>query len=164
MAYKDQEKRRETQRRYREKNKEKIKLANATYRERNREAILERGRKHYHANKEKHKRYREENQEKRLAYFREWYANNREYSMATSLEWAKNNRERSRQIKQKSAAIHFAKAKQRHSDYRNDLHRTYVARVISRHSSLAFADIPLGLIEAKTAHIRLIRALKGVSK
>ena len=164
MPYTDQEKRRETQRRYREKNKEKIKLANAAYRERNREAILERGRKHYQANKEYHKRYREENQEKRLAYFREWYANNREYSMATSLEWAKNNRERSRQIKQKSAAIHSAKAKQRHSDYRNDLHHTYVARVISRHSSLAFADIPLGLIEAKAAHIKLIRALKGASK
>lgn len=164
MPYKDQEKRRETQKRYREKNKEKIKLANAAYRERNKEAILERGRKHYHANQEKHKRYREENREKRLAYFKEWYKNNREYSMKKNLEWAKNNREQSRQIKQKSAAIHFAKAKQLHLDYRNNLHRNYVARVISRHSNLAFADIPPALIEAKAAHIKLIRALKGASK
>jgi hypothetical protein len=164
MPYKDIEKRRETTRKYREANREKIKLANAAYRERNKETILERGRNHYHANKEYHKRYREENREKRLAYFKEWYANNREYSMAKNLEWAKNNRERSQKIKQKYAAIHSAEEKQRHLDYRNDLHRSYVARVLARHSSLAFADIPLGLIEAKTAHIKLLRALKGASK
>ena len=138
MPYKDLDKQRETLRRYREKNRERINLNQAAYRERNKDLINQRMRELYPSYKEKKKQHYEENREKYLTLGKEWREKNRDHVRAYNRKY---------------------EAKQT-----DNLSRHYVARVISRHSSLAFSNIPTGLIEAKAAHIKLIRALKGASK
>ena len=63
MVYKDPEKKKEYDKKYRENNKEKIKQQDKKYRENNKEKIKE---------------YSEKNKEKIKEYHKEWYENNKE--------------------------------------------------------------------------------------
>jgi len=138
MPYKDLDKKRETLRRYREKNRERIRLNQAAYRERHKELINERMRELYPSYKEKKKQHYEENREKYLTLLKEWKGKNQDHVRAYNRKYSAQQKE--------------------------NLSWLYVAKLIARHSSLAFVDIPPSLIEAKAAHIKLLRALKGASK
>ena len=106
MPYKDPEKRREYQKKYRQENKEKLreyeskrcktekrKALVKKYCEENREEILETKKKYRQENKEGIKKYREENKEKIGESKKKWYEENREEILETKKKYYEENRD-----------------------------------------------------------------------
>jgi len=110
MPYKDPEKAKEANHRYRVEHREELREKKKQYRLRNKDKIKEKKRLYYLKNKEKidarnkewnrknkeriadyQKEYAEENKRKISAYHKKWYKKNRERLMIQHKEWRENN-------------------------------------------------------------------------
>ncbi len=93
MPYKDPEKRKEYDKKYREQNREKIKETKKIYREKNKEKRLEYEKKNREKILEQQKNYYEKNKEKILEYQKKYKKKWRENNMEKRLEYEKKYRE-----------------------------------------------------------------------
>src|SRR5258708_7868630 len=99
MAYRDLEKKRETQRRYREANHEKITERQRRWREANPEKQREYERRYSETKPERQRRWREANRERERERHRQYCEANREKVNAQKRRWRAANREQARSSK-----------------------------------------------------------------